>query len=95
MKQLAILFLLVAAMMGVTQTAAQAAGWRSADAQGWGVNRALAAADAENKAHQTLVRLARKDGEVCSNFSYTSWEIYQVPSGGGFQYGATATGLCG
>ncbi|MBO3745913.1 hypothetical protein J5X84_07510 [Streptosporangiaceae bacterium NEAU-GS5] len=79
----------------VAPLAADAATTRTASGNAWGQDRTHAEANAKVMALNNLNALARANGESgCSGVSYVTYLIYQVPSGGGFQYGADATGSC-
>ena len=85
---------LVAVGLAVTPVAAHADGWRTATAQGFGLTQATASANAQSNARIALTSQAAQFGEVCTNVTSSGTLIYVVPSGGGYQYGATATGYC-
>ena len=84
------------ALLGValSPVAAQAGTIRSASGNAWGQTRATAEANAKVMSLNALNSVARPLGETCTGVTYSTYLIYIVPSGGGYQYGATATGDC-
>ncbi|MEV7807236.1 hypothetical protein AB0O28_30255 [Microbispora sp. NPDC088329] len=85
---------LVAAGIGLGPAAAHADTWRTATATAWGQTQTTASAAAQAGARGELTRLAAQLGEVCTNVTSSATLQYAVPSGGGYVYGGTATGLC-
>ena len=84
-----------AALVGMlSPAAAHAATTRSASGNAWGQTTTIAEANAKVMALNALNALGRSLGETCGDVSYQTYLIYIVPSGGGYQYGATATGSC-
>ena len=67
---------------------------RTATGSGWGPTQTAGAAAAGNNAVANLNSAAAAAGQTCSNISYTATLVYVVPSGGGYQYSATASGYC-
>ncbi|MBP2708362.1 hypothetical protein JOL79_31745 [Microbispora sp. RL4-1S] len=92
--RLTLLAALVAAGIGLNPAAAHADTWRTATAQAWGQTQATASAAAQSNARAALTSLASQLGEVCTNVTSSATLVYVVPSGGGYQYSGTATGLC-
>ena len=62
----------------------------------WGATDGAARANAEADAFGNLWQAAQAQGySTCINVTYTDTLTYIVPSGGGYVYNSTATGLCG
>ncbi|MGW5261025.1 hypothetical protein ACWEQG_08635 [Microbispora sp. NPDC004025] len=89
-----ILGALVAAAIGLSPAAAHADTWRTATSTAWGQTQSTASAAAQANARSALSSLAAQLGEVCTNVTSSASLQYTVPSGGGYVYGGTATGLC-
>jgi hypothetical protein len=78
----------VAAHASATLSASSTAVWGATDSQ---VQR-----NAENAAYGNLWSAAQAHGySTCVNVTYNDTLYYIVPSGGGYVYDSTATGLCG
>ncbi|MEU6407204.1 hypothetical protein [Microbispora sp. NPDC046933] len=92
--RLMILVALVAAGIGLSPAAAHADTWRTATSTAWGQTQATASAAAQASARTALANMAAQLGEVCTNVTSSATLVYVVPSGGGYQYSGTATGLC-
>ncbi|MBE3009066.1 hypothetical protein IL992_07650 [Microbispora sp. NEAU-D428] len=92
--RLVTLVALVAAGIGLSPAAAHADTWRTATGSAWGQTQATASAAAQTNARTALANLAAQLGEVCTNVTSSATLVYVVPSGGGYQYSGTATGLC-
>ncbi|WP_182906162.1 hypothetical protein [Microbispora sp. H13382] len=84
----------VAAAIGLSPAAAHADTWRTATSTAWGQTQSTASAAAQANARSALNSLAAQLGEVCTNVTSSASLQYTVPSGGGYVYGGTATGLC-
>ncbi|MEV4454687.1 hypothetical protein [Microbispora sp. NPDC049633] len=89
-----ILGALVAAAIGLSPAAAHADTWRTATSTAWGQTQSTASAAAQANARSALNSAAAQLGEVCTNVTSSASLQYTVPSGGGYVYGGTATGLC-
>ena len=62
----------------------------------WGATDGAARANAEAGAFGNLRQTAQAQGySTCVNVTYSDTLYYVVPSGGGYVYNSTATGLCG
>ncbi|WP_182876181.1 hypothetical protein [Microbispora sp. H10670] len=85
---------LVAIGIGLSPAAAHADTWRTATGSAWGQTQSSASAAAQASARTALTQTAAQLGEVCTNVTSSATLLYTVPSGGGYVYGGTATGLC-
>ncbi|MEU7913218.1 hypothetical protein [Microbispora bryophytorum] len=85
---------LVAAGIGLSPAAAHADTWRTATSTAWGQTPSTASAAAQASARTELANQAAQLGEVCTSVTSSAGLQYAVPSGGGYVYGGTATGLC-
>ncbi|GLW21736.1 hypothetical protein [Microbispora triticiradicis] len=85
---------LAATGIGLSPAAAHADTWRTATGSAWGQTQSSASAAAQASARNALASLATQLGEVCTNVTSSATLVYVVPSGGGYQFNGTATGLC-
>lgn len=92
--RLLMLVALVAAGIGLSPAAAHADTWRTATGSAWGQTQASASAAAQTSARTALTQTAAQLGEVCTDVTSSATLAYTVPSGGGYVYNGTATGLC-
>jgi hypothetical protein len=82
--------------LALSPLAAHASASLSGTGQAWGANTAAAEANANSQAYSSLLSAASSHGfSTCVNVTYSDTLYYAVPSGGGYVYNSTATGLCG
>jgi len=81
--------------LAVSPVAAHAAETLSATGNGWATDQSTALANAKADAYGNLWELADSRGETCSNVTYTTVYVYQIPGPPyGFAYEERATGTC-
>jgi len=81
--------------LAISPVAAHATETLSATGNGWAVDQSTALANAKADAYGNLWELANSRGETCTNVTYTTVYVYQVPGPPyGFAYQERATGSC-
>lgn len=93
-RGLSVVGLLAGLVLGLSPTAAQAEGWRTANSTADGANQSAVEAMAKLVASEGLTIQADQAGETCTNVSVTATLVWIAPGGAAYVYQGTARGFC-